>query len=125
FLMLAVGLLIGPALGGPDKRDAAYEALRRDFELLRTEDQRVREENDTVRRRLTSRDQALQELLPLAVRDRLPGSVIGVVLCGPVDEGRFWSDLESALKASGAAIGPVVRITDRMRPIPGDDRARL
>lgn len=125
FLMLAVGLMMGPALAGPDKRDAAYEALRRDFDLLREEDQRVRDDNDVLHRRLDSRDQAMRELLPLAVRDRLSGSTVAVILCGPVDEGRFWSDLETALKLADANLGPIVRITDRMRPLSTEDRARL
>jgi copper transport outer membrane protein MctB len=125
FLALAIGLMTGSALGSPERTEAAYDALRKEFELLRTENQRVREENDGFRRRLTSRDLALREFLPAAVRGRLAGSTVGIVICGPVDERRFWSELESALKLSGAEIGPVVRVPDRLRAMSPDIRNRL
>src|SRR5437588_9385038 len=93
FLMLTVGLVLGMSLGGPDRRDAAYERLRHDFDLLRTENERVRGENDALQRRREAGDQSVRELLPLAVRDRLAGAQVGVIVCGALDEGGFWSDL--------------------------------
>lgn len=124
FLSLAVGMMIGSALGGPDKRDAAYEGLRNQFELLRTENQRVQVENDAVRRRLNSREQALRELQPLAIRDRLTASTIGVVVCGPAAERTYWAELEAAIRASGAEIGPVVRIPDALRDLTVAERSQ-
>jgi len=124
FLSLAVGMMIGSALGGPDKRDAAYEGLRNQFELLRTENQRVQGENDAVRRRLNSREQALRELQPLAIRDRLASSTIGVVICGPASERAYWAELEAAVSAAGAQIGPVVRIPDALRDLTPEQRSQ-
>lgn len=125
FLSLAVGMMVGSALGGPDKRDAAYEGLRNQFELLRTENQRVQDENDAVRRRLNSREQALRELQPLAIRDRLAGSTLGVVICGPAAERAYWAELESAIRAAGAEIGPVARIPDALRDLTAEERSRF
>jgi hypothetical protein len=125
FLALAIGLMTGSALGSPDKRDLAYEGLREQMDLLREDVQRVREENDQSRRRLDAREQAARELLPLAVRDRLSGSRVGVVVCGPLDERAFWGELERALELAGAQIGPVLRIPDQLRSIPEDRRERL
>ncbi|MFN3651523.1 MAG: copper transporter [Armatimonadota bacterium] len=125
FLALAVGMMAGSALGGPDKRDAAYAGLRDEFELLRSENQRVRDENDTVKRRLEARDQALHSLLPLAVRGRLAGTTVAVVVCGGVDEGRFWSELENALEVAGAQVGPVLRLPDFMESLTPQDHARF
>lgn len=123
FLALAVGMMTGSALGGPDKRDAAYDGLRGQFDLLRTENQRVQDENDGVRRRLNAREQALRELQPLAIRNRLPGSSIGVIICGPSSERAYWSDLEAAIRSAGAEIGPVVRIPDALREVSPEQRA--
>ncbi|MCC2671098.1 MAG: hypothetical protein K0Q72_3569 [Armatimonadetes bacterium] len=125
FLSLAIGMMTGSALGGPDKRDAAYEGLRNQFDLLRTENQRVQDENDLVRRRLNAREQALRELQSLAIRNRLAGSTVGVVICGPPSERAYWSELEAALRAAGAQIGPVVRIPDALREIPAEARGRF
>src|SRR5687767_1237367 len=101
FLALTIGLMTGSALGSPDKRDMVYEGLRGEFELLRGEIKRVQEENDAARRREDAAKQALRELLPLAVRNRLPGSVVGVVVCGGIDERPFWRALEDALEEAG------------------------
>jgi hypothetical protein len=125
FLALAVGMMTGSALGGPDKRDAAYDGLRHQFELLRIENQRVQDENDGVRRRLNAREKALRELQPLAIRNRLPGSTIGVIICGPSTERSYWSDLEAAAHVAGAEIGPVVRIPDALRDIDAASRSRF
>lgn len=125
FLALAIGLMTGSALGSPDRRDAAYEGLRRQFDLLRTENQRVQDENDVARRRLASREQAARSLLPIAVAQRLPGQRIGIILCGAWDQQPFWGDLETALRLAGAEIGPVIRIPDALRPLSPESRERL
>lgn len=125
FLALAVGLMTGSALGSPERQAAVYEGLRNQFEELRAQNQQVREESEEVRRRLTARDRAMRDLLPLAVRNRLMGSRIGVVLCGAVDERPFWGDLESTLKIAGAEVGPIVRIPDELRVLSSADRARF
>jgi hypothetical protein len=122
FLALAIGLMTGSALGSPERQAAAFQGLRNQFEELRLQNQQVRDESDAVRRRLAAREQAMRDLLPLAVRGRLPGSTIGVVLCGGLEERSFWGDLESALKAAGAAIGPVIRIPDEPRPVSPSQR---
>jgi hypothetical protein len=125
FLALSIGLMIGYALGSPDRRDRAYESVRREFDLLRADNQRVGVENDAYRRRLAARDQALRDLLPVAVRGRLAGATVALVICGDLDDGAFRGDLENALRAAGAEIGPVARIPDHLRVIPSETRSRL
>jgi hypothetical protein len=125
FLALAVGLMLGSTLGSPERKERVYEGLQRQFELLRVQNQEVRDENDAVRRQLVARDRALRELLPVAVRDRLPGSVIGVILCGSVDERPFWNDLQTAIRLAGAELGPVARIPDRLRALDPALRSRF
>src|SRR5688500_13320897 len=89
FLALTIGLMTGSALGSSDKQVIAYERLQGEFELLREENQRVGDENDVLRRRLDAGEQAGREFLPGAVRGRLPGSTVGVILCGGIDERPF------------------------------------
>lgn len=125
FLALAVGLMTGSALGSPDKQSAVFEGLKNQFEELRTQNQQVRDESDAVRRRLAARDRAMRELMPLAVKNRLSGSTLGVILCGSVDERPFWSDLESAVTAAGARIGPIVRIPDQPHVLSSEDRQKF
>jgi len=125
FLALAVGLILGSTLGTPDRRDRVYEGLQGQFEQLRTQNQQVQDENDRVRKQLRGRDQAIRELLPVAVHNRLPGSTVGVVICGPLDVRPFWGDLESALRSAGGRIGPVLRVPDRLRELDAASRARL
>jgi hypothetical protein len=125
FLALAIGLMTGSALGSPERQAAVFQSLQNQFEELRTQNQQVRDESDDVRRRLTASDQALREFVPVAVKNRLPASTIGVILCGGVDERSFWGDLETALREAGASIGPVVRISDTPRPLSVGLRERL
>jgi hypothetical protein len=125
FLALAIGLMTGSALGGPDKRDAAYEGLRNQFELLREENQRVRDEGDLARRRLQSRDQALRDLSPRLIQNRLDGTPVAVLICGGADERGYWGELENAFRLSGAGVGPVARIPDDLKPLSAEVRARF
>ena len=75
FLALAVGLMVGSALGSPDRLAAAMDGLRVQHEQLAQTNQEVREENASLERRLQSREEAERELLPLAVRERLRGTL--------------------------------------------------
>ncbi len=125
FLALAIGLLLGSSLGTPDRRDRAYEGLRREFELLRTENQRVQEESAANRRQADAGDQALQDLMPELLADRLDGMQIGLVVCGSDSESLLDGGLAAVLRSAGAEVGPVLRIPDRLRSIPAADRVRF
>lgn len=122
FLALAVGLMAGSALGSPDRRDAAYESIRGQFELLRGENQRVRMDAEEVRRRLASREDALRALLPTVVRDRLAGKPVAFILTGGIDERPFWGELEATLKLAGAEVGPIIRLPRTLRPLSPERR---
>ena len=113
FLALAVGLMMGSALGTPDHRDQVYTQLRSQFQLLRDDNQRVQEESRQGERRRAARDQALRDLMPDVIRGRLQGKNIAVIICAPMDEGPFWSDLEGALKEAGADVGPVLHVPEQ------------
>ncbi|MBM3459249.1 MAG: hypothetical protein FJX77_12035 [Armatimonadetes bacterium] len=125
FLALAIGLMIGSALGGPDKREAAYQRVQEQFDLLRAENQRVREEGDLARRRLESRSQALRDLLPRTVEGRLSGTRVAVILCGGGDERRYWGDLETTLRTARAEWGPIVRVGDKPGRPSAEARSRF
>ena len=125
FLALAVGLMMGSALGTPDRRDQVYTQLRTQFQLLREDNQKVQEENRQAERRLASRDQALRDLMPDVIRGRLQGKNIAVIVCGPLDEGPFWSNLETALKEAGADIGPILHVPEQATPLSDEATSRL
>lgn len=115
FLALATGLLLGSALNSPDRKDRIYEGLRVQFDGLRSDIQRVDDEDKRLKLQVSARDQAGRQLLPLAVRGRLAGANVAVVVCGPLDERPFWGPLEDALKQAGAATGMVVHAPDELR----------
>lgn len=125
FLALAVGLMMGSALGTPDHRDQVYTQLRSQFQLLREDNQKVLEESRQGERRIAARDQALRDLLPDVVRDRLRGKNVAVIVCGPLDEGPFWSDLESALKEAGADVGPIIHNPEQASTLTDEAKSRL
>lgn len=125
FLALATGLLLGSALNSPDRMNRIYNGLQNQFEGLRQENQRADDENKLLRLRVNAREQATRELLPLAVRNRLPGATVAIVLCGTVDDGRFRGSLEDTLRLAGAQIGAVVRVPDRLRRPAPDARRQL
>jgi hypothetical protein len=125
FLALAVGIMVGYALGSPERRDAAYDRLRHQHEELANDNRRVEEENGLFRRRLDARDQAVRELIPARINGKLSGQDVAVVLCGSIDERPFWNELRGLLENAGARIGPVVRIPDRLRDLDPELRSRL
>jgi len=124
FMALAVGLMLGTALAGPDRRDEAYQHLRAEFDLLRQDVQRVRDQSELTRRRLDAADRALQKYAPTLVEGRLAGQSVAVILSGGVNEGSFWDELERALRAGGASIDFVIRLPEELRPAPPDLAAR-
>jgi hypothetical protein len=125
FLALAIGLMMGSALGSPERTSSMYTRLRQEFDQLREVDRKLNDDLQLSRRRADAGDQALRELAPLAARDRLAGSTIGVILCQPVDESRFWPDLESVVKAAGGELGAVARVPDHLRPMDPAQRSRF
>lgn len=125
FLALAVGLSLGAGLGGPDRRDRAYETLRTEFDLLRQDVQKVREENDEARRRLAAADAALARLLPQLVRGRLADQRVAILLCGDVAEAPFWEELQRALTEAGAAVEARIRLPDDLKPVSGRLLSRI
>lgn len=125
FLALATGLLLGSALNSPGGRDRLYDKLRTDFDGLRADIQREDDENKLLRLRGNSRDQAVRTMLPLAVRNRLPGAVVGIVICGNLDEHPFRGALEDALRQAGAEVGTVVQVPDHLRVPVGATRRLL
>lgn len=125
FLALTVGLILGSALASPERQSLVYEKLRRDFDQISDENKRVREEKDAEHRRNEAQDRALREFVSGAVRDRLSDSRVAVLICGPVDEGAFWGDLEGTLRLAGARVGPILHVPDRFHAIPSADRERF
>jgi hypothetical protein len=125
FLALAVGLMMGSALGTPDRRDQVYTQLRSQFQLLRDDNQRVQEENRQGERRIAARDQALRDLMPDVIRGRLEGKNVAVIICSPLDEGPFWGNVETALKTAGADVGPILHVPEQPAPLSVQAREKL
>ncbi len=125
FLALAVGLMMGSALGTPNNRDQVYSGLRSQFQLLREDNQRVLEENRQSERRRAARDQALRDLMPDVIRGRLQGKNVAVIICAPLDEGPFWSGLEGALKEAGADVGPLLHVPEQPTELTEEAKSKL
>src|SRR5436190_21967510 len=82
FLALAVGIVVGVSLGSSERQAAAIQSLQRDVFAIRAEDQHLQEVKADLQHRLLAYEEAEKELLPLAVRGRLAGNRVALLLTG-------------------------------------------
>jgi copper transport outer membrane protein MctB len=108
FLALAVGIVVGISLGSSERQAATIQNLQRDVAAIRAEDSRLKESNAELRRLLAARDGALNELLPLAIRGRLAGNRVALVLTG--DAGALSAAVLKSLQLAGAEVAVTVRL---------------
>ncbi|MBS1870893.1 MAG: copper transporter [Actinobacteria bacterium] len=103
FLSLAIGLLLGVAIGDKGLVSSAEQDVRKS---LRADVREAQAERDDARARLQQRQQFEQEAYPGLVGGRLTGRRIALIeLGGPSD--RMWNLTKDALQNSGARLTSV------------------
>jgi Copper transport outer membrane protein, MctB len=123
FLALAVGIVVGAALGGD-----TIDNTRKDLERSLTGNlQDARDRADELNAELGHANEFSSRVYPVLVRDQLRGRRIGVLALGDLPEGTLGA-IEDALEPTGArlvAVG-VVREPIDTRGLAGDlDKTRF
>ncbi len=122
FVALGVGMLIGSALSEESYlMEQQYQMISRlegDFQLLRNENQRLRERNQDLLLANRRQKRAIETLLPLSVRGLLKGTSVGLILADGVDPNP-WERLITVAGGSvawkagaGEALGVVKKSQD-------------
>jgi hypothetical protein len=125
FLALTVGIVVGSSLGSSERQTAAVRHLQTQFAAVMAEDHRVQEENARLRDQLESREEVIGQLAPLAVRDRLAGQRVSLVVCGTGEPPESLPALRETLRLAGAELISTARLPVPFGPLPPADRARL
>lgn len=115
FIALAVGLLLGVAIGDEELVSSAKNDLR---DSLRADVRQANQERDDARDDLARERQFIDDAYPALVGNRLNDRRIGVVLLGANAESTV-DDVREALEPTGASI-ELVAVQDRLV-----DRAEL
>jgi hypothetical protein len=126
FLALAAGVVMGTALAGSKKmQEGAFASLERQFLGLREQDTELKAENQRLQQRLMIWHQAGRELRGPALRNRLAGHRVGIIICGRQTMPEYWPELRATLNLSGAQVGPVILLPDAPRPVEAALRQRF
>jgi hypothetical protein len=108
FLALAVGIVVGVSLGSSERQAATIRYLQRDVAAIRSEDSRLKEMDTELRRVLAARAAAEAELLPLAIRGRLAGNRVALLITG--EAAALAAPVIKALELAGADVAVTVRL---------------
>jgi hypothetical protein len=100
FLALAIGLLLGVAIGDQGLVSSAERDIR---SSLRKDVREARAESARLRKELGERDDLEAQLYPLMVGGRLPGQRVGLISLGSVPDG-VVDDVRSALGPTGGRL---------------------
>lgn len=119
FLALSVGMLVGGLFLNTAPTETQQRLIRRIQEDLA----RITAESDRNRRDFERMEQALRELMPRLVKQRLKARRIAVVQTG--DDGRALADTLKALRDAGAETVSVTVVTDRWLEMNDEERQRL
>jgi hypothetical protein len=103
FLALAIGLLLGVAIGDQGLVSSAERDIR---SSLRRDVRDARNEAERLRGELNEEKQLEQRLYPLMTGGRLPGSRIGIVAFGSVPDD-VVRNVRDALGPTGGSLGSV------------------
>jgi hypothetical protein len=104
FLALAIGLVLGVAIGDRGLVSSAESDLRAS---LRRDVVRARDEASDLRRQLSERDRIeSRDFYPIMVGDRLAGARVGIVAFGDVPND-YIDDVQSALDGTGGRLTSV------------------
>jgi hypothetical protein len=111
FLSLAIGLLLGVAIGDKGLVSSAEQDVRAS---LRGDVREAQGQRDDARAQLQQRQQFEVEAYPALVNDRLAGRRIALIeLGGPSD--RMWNLTKDALQGSGARLTSVSVIREPLQ----------
>ncbi|GIV18447.1 MAG: hypothetical protein KatS3mg023_0198 [Armatimonadota bacterium] len=119
FLALSVGMLIGGLFLNTAPTETQQRLIRRIQEDLA----RISAESDRNRRDFDRMDQALKELTPHLVKQRLKGRRVAVVQTG--DDDRALADTLKALRGAGAEIVSVTVVTNRWLELNDEEKERI
>jgi hypothetical protein len=111
FLALAIGLLLGVAIGDQGLVSSAERNIR---DSLRSDVRHANARSAELRRELASRNRIEQALYPLLVENRLAGRRVGLIGLGDLPEGTLRS-VRGALEGTGARLSGVAVIEE---PVP-------
>jgi hypothetical protein len=114
FLALAIGLLLGVAIGDKGLVSSAERDIR---SSLRKDVRNARADSARLRKQLAERDNLEEQLYPLMVGGRLPGQRVGLISLGSVPD-EVVDDVRSALGPTGGRLVQVSVIR-----VPPDTRA--
>ncbi len=119
FLALSVGMLIGGLFLNTAPTETQQRLIRRIQEDLA----RISAESDRNRRDFERMDQALRELTPRLVKQRLKARRVAVVQTG--DDDRALADALKALRDAGAEIVSVTVVTNRWLELSDEEKERI
>lgn len=119
FLALSVGMLIGGLFLNTAPTETQQRLIRRIQEDLA----RISAESDLNRRDFERMDQAIRELTPRLVKQRLKARRIAVVQTG--DDDRALADTLKALRNAGAEIVSVTVVTSRWLELNDEEKQRI
>ena len=119
FLALSVGMLIGGLFLNTAPAETQQRLIRRIQEDLA----RISAESDRNRRDFERMDQAIRELTPRLVKQRLKARRIAVVQTG--DDDRALADTLKALRDAGAEIVSVTVVTNRWLELTDEEKKRI
>lgn len=111
FLALAIGLLLGVAIGDKGLVSGAEKDVRAS---LREDVREAQDERDTARDQLAERALFEQEAYPALVGGRLDGMRIALIELGGASD-RMWNLTKDALQGSGARLSSVSVIREPLR----------
>jgi hypothetical protein len=111
FLSLAIGLLLGVAIGDKGLVSSAEQDVRAS---LREDVREAQDERDAAVERLAERDRFEQEAYPALVGNRLTGRRIALIELGGASD-RMWNLTKDALQGSGARLASVSVIREPVR----------
>jgi Copper transport outer membrane protein, MctB len=111
FLSLAIGLLLGVAIGDKGLVSSAEQDVRAS---LREDVREAQDERDAAREALAERDRFEQEAYPGLVGDRLLGRRIALIELGGASD-QMWNLTKDALQGSGARLVSVSVIREPLR----------
>lgn len=111
FLSLAIGLVLGVAIGDKGLVSGAERDVR---ESLREDVRAAQRERDEARDQLAERLRFEEEAYPALVSDRLAGRRIALIELGAASD-RMWDLTKEALQGSGARLVSVSVIREPLR----------
>jgi hypothetical protein len=116
FLALAVGILIGTSLIRSQSVESQIDHLRDRFDRIQAEDRQLRADNSELQQQIRTLENALQLVVPAAVRARLTGKRIAVIVSEPRPDTSLLRDLKHLLNGAGASVASITTLRGNLIP---------